>query len=255
MNDALENLQAGDKHYKAYVGPPLKYDLLGALQFTLLTACGLRAEHRLCDIGCGSLRGGKMLIPYLNTGNYFGLEPNEWLVKEGIKKELGLGLVDLKKTSFTHNFNFDLNAFSGSFDFLIAQSIFSHTTANQVTQCLTSAKAKMKPHSLFLATFVEGEEDYQGQEWVYPGCVEFKPKTIKRMAQEKGLVATRTNWPHPNNQTWYLIHFAENQETANKKAEFSLADYAYTPPPSAPEPSFWEKVEYNLKLKLGLLKK
>lgn len=255
MKEGLENLQAGDKHYKAYVGPPLKYDLLGALQFMLLTACGLRAKHRLCDIGCGSLRGGKMLIPYLNTGNYFGLEPNDWLVQEGIEKELGLGLVHLKKPSFTHNFNFDLNAFSGSFDFLIAQSIFSHACAAQIAQCLTSAKAKMKPSSLFLATFVEGAEDYKGQEWVYPGCVEFSPQGIKEMAKKVGLVATRTNWPHPNGQTWYLLHFSENQSIASQKAIFNLEDYVFTPPPSAPEPSFLEKVMYNLKLRLGLLKK
>jgi hypothetical protein len=255
MNDALENMVAGDAHYKAFVGPPLKYDLLGALQFTLLTASGLLAKHRLCDIGCGSLRGGKMLIPYLNSGNYFGLEPNEWLVKEGIDKELSAGLVALKEPSFTHNFDFNLNAFAGRFDFLIAQSIFSHASASQVHQCLKSAKAKMKPQSLFLTTFVEGKEDYQGQEWVYPGCVEFSPQGIQKMAKDCGLVATRTNWPHPNNQTWYLIHFTENQTEASQKALFSLEAYAFTPPPSAPEPSFKEKVVYNLKLRLGLLKK
>ena len=45
-------------HYKAYVGPPSVYDLVGAMQFNLLTSFGLRDFHKLLDIGCGSLRAG-----------------------------------------------------------------------------------------------------------------------------------------------------------------------------------------------------
>ena len=64
----FEELGAGDSHYKAYVGPPKKYDLMGAMQFNLLTSFGLRDYHKLLDIGCGSLRSGKMLIPFFSPG-------------------------------------------------------------------------------------------------------------------------------------------------------------------------------------------
>lgn len=75
------DLKTGDRHYRAWVGPPEEYDLIGALQTSLLLAAGLEEKHRLCDVGCGSLRAGRMLIPYLRTGNYFGVEPEQWLVK------------------------------------------------------------------------------------------------------------------------------------------------------------------------------
>jgi hypothetical protein len=35
---------------------------------------GLRPEHRLCDFGCGAIRFGAWAIPYLDAGNYFGID-------------------------------------------------------------------------------------------------------------------------------------------------------------------------------------
>ena len=57
--------------HRAYVGAPEEWDLVAARQVTLLLAAGLRDKHRLVDIGCGSLRAGRMLIPYLRRGHYF----------------------------------------------------------------------------------------------------------------------------------------------------------------------------------------
>ena len=80
-SDALGlELKAGDMQYRAFVGPPEDYDLISAMVFNLLTCLGLRQHHKVLDIGCGSLRCGRLLIPYLNKGNYFGVEPNKWLV-------------------------------------------------------------------------------------------------------------------------------------------------------------------------------
>ena len=93
-------LKPGDPQYRAYVGPPEDYDLVAAMAFNLLTTLGLRQHHSLLDIGCGSLRIGRLLIPYLNRGKYFGVEPNEWLVDEGIRRELGETLVQIKRPTF-----------------------------------------------------------------------------------------------------------------------------------------------------------
>src|SRR5689334_4713646 len=93
-------LKPGDPQYRAYVGPPEDYDLIAAMTFNLLTTLGLRQHHSLLDIGCGSLRVGRLLIPYLNRAKYFGVEPNKWLVEEGIRRELGQSLVDVKRPTF-----------------------------------------------------------------------------------------------------------------------------------------------------------
>ena len=82
--------------YKPYVGPDDKYDLIASMQFNLLTFMGLRDYHKLLDIGCGSLRVGRLLIPYLLKGNYFGLEPEKWLVNEALANELGRDILGTK---------------------------------------------------------------------------------------------------------------------------------------------------------------
>ena len=91
------SLKHGDKHYRAYIGPPLQYDFMGATQFRLLCSLGLRAHHQVLDLGCGSLRAGRFLINYLEPGNYCGIEPNKWLIDEGIKEQVGDSLIVIKK--------------------------------------------------------------------------------------------------------------------------------------------------------------
>ena len=205
MDTNFEGLDAGSEHYKAYVGPPKKYDIVGAMQFNLLTSMGLRDYHKLLDIGCGSLRAGKLMIPYLRSGNYYGMEPNDWLIQEGIEHELGKEIIDLKSPNFSNSENFELQVFGEKFDYLIAQSIFSHASPSQIMQCLKEAKAVMNQDAIFLATFVLGKEDYEGSEWVYPGCVTFKEKTIERMISNADLVCRKLKWRHPNGQTWFAI--------------------------------------------------
>src|SRR5262245_3439726 len=107
----LSTLRPGAAHYRAYVGPPLDYDLIGASQFRLLTALGLRSFHRCLDLGRGSLRAGRLLIPYLEPGNYFGIEPNMWLVDDAVRLELGRDILQAKQPRFDKNSDFNCAVF------------------------------------------------------------------------------------------------------------------------------------------------
>ena len=212
-------ISAGDKHYKAYIGPPSKYDLVSAMQFNLVTAFGIRDSDKLLDIGCGSLRFGKLMIPYLQRGNYFGIEPNEWLIEDGVKNELGQDILTVKQPRFMPSDSFELSAFEVKFDYMVAQSIFSHTSQAQIHQCLKEVKATLKATGVLLATFVEGDTNYEGEEWVYPGCVTFTQKHIKDMVKKDGLETIRTTWGHPNRQTWYAIFHPENKASVKARVK------------------------------------
>src|SRR6201984_1211682 len=126
-------LKPGDSHYRAFVGPPEDYDLIAAMTFNLLTTLGLRQHHSLLDVGCGSLRIGRLLIPYLNRRKYFGVEPNEWLVEEGIKRELGQALLQIKCPAFFFSDSPEtVTQAKVAFDFALAQSIFSHCGLDRI---------------------------------------------------------------------------------------------------------------------------
>ncbi len=200
----ISELKAGDNHYMAYVGPPTRYDFMGATQFRLLCTLGLRASHNMLDVGCGSLRAGRLFISYLDEGRYYGIEPNDWLIEEAIRNQLGKDLMDIKKPKFDYNSQFTTDIFSQQFDFIVAQSIFSHAGSDLISIALRNFKDSLKPNGLIVVTFIERIKDFDGDGWVYPGCVGYRRSTIKRFAREAGLFVTRIPWYHPN-QTWYLL--------------------------------------------------
>lgn len=200
----ISELRSGDNHYMAYVGPLKQYDFMGATQFRLLCTLGLRANHHILDFGCGSLRAGRLFITYLDESRYFGIEPNRWLIEDAVNNQLGKDLLDIKKPRFHHNSDFVTNVFSQQFDFIIAQSIFSHAGRDLIASSLKNFRDSLKPDGLIAVTFIEGIEDFDDSGWVYPDCVRYRRPTIKRFAEEAGLFITRIPWYHPR-QTWYLL--------------------------------------------------
>jgi hypothetical protein len=203
--DIGRNISPGQHHYRAFIGATQTYDLFSSMQFSLMTLLGLRQEHTLLDIGCGSLRAGKLFLMYLLPERYFGIEPEEWLVREGIEREIGEELASRKKPRFAYSDKFPCSSFGVQFDFLLAQSIFSQASIAQIELCLREARSVMKPSSIFAASFVEGDSDYEGSEWVYPETIRFRASTIERLAREAGLECRRVEWFHIGGQTWFIF--------------------------------------------------
>lgn len=204
--EAAAVLRPGDDHYAAYVGPPGQYDFMGATQFRLLTTLGLRAGHKLLDLGCGSLRAGRLLIPYLDPGGYHGIEPNEWLLREAIAREIGQDMVELKRPVFDHNAEFRVDVFDVRFDFVVAQSIFSHASSSLVARALTGIREVLADGGLLACTFVEApgsELDRHREGWTYPGCVRYTEAEVFALFAASGLRSMRLPWYHPR-QAWYL---------------------------------------------------
>jgi SAM-dependent methyltransferase len=224
-------LKPGDPHYRAYVGPPKDYDLIAAMAFNLLTTLGLRQHHTLLDVGCGSLRIGRLLIPYLNRGKYFGFEPNEWLVEEGIKRELGAALAQIKRpTFFFSDLPETIAQAKVSFDFVLAQSIFSHCGLDLIKNWLCAISRSLAQNGALIGTFLIGEEDSPKMGWVYPECLNYRPATLQRAAADVNLRFEILDWKHPR-QTWALFAapefdsswFKESALTWNASLEKTLS--------------------------------
>src|SRR5207249_8401944 len=198
-------LKPGDAHYRAYVGPPEDYDLIAAMAFNLLTTLGLRQHHSLLDVGCGSLRIGRLLIPYLNRGKYFGVEPNNWLVEAGIEHELGKDVVPIKRPTFFFSASPEtIVQAKVSFDFALAQSIFSHCGLDLIRGWLSAVSRSLTQSGALVATFLPDQEDSKLTGWVYPECVNYQPETLERAAAEVNLRFEILDWKHPR-QTWALF--------------------------------------------------
>lgn len=81
----------GDRHL--LVGPTESFEMKRSFQIAFLKSRGLVEQHRVLDIGCGTLRGGIPIIRYLETGSYCGLDVRERVLEEGRQEieENGLG--------------------------------------------------------------------------------------------------------------------------------------------------------------------
>ena len=204
---AAKSLATGDQHYTAYVGPPSQFDFMGATQFRLLCALGLREHHRLLDFGCGSLRAGRLFIPYLSPGHYYGLEPNRWLIEDAIEREIGRDLVRIKRPTFLHHETFDCRAFGVEFDYVLAQSIFSHCGRELVAKGLAELRACLGADGIAAATFVHaraGEAECEARGWIYPDSVAYRVETIAAAIAAAGLHGRGIPWYHPR-QSWYVM--------------------------------------------------
>lgn len=251
----MKDLPVDENFHRAYVGPLSEYDVGAAHQFNLLTmGLGLREYHHLLEIGCGSLRAGRLFIPYLLPDRYCGLEPNRWLIDAGIAKETGRDLVSLRRPVFLDNSDFALRDFERTFDYIVAQSIFSHTSQGQMAKCLAEARAALAPEGLFAASFFEGEEDYEGDAWVYPECVSYKLETVSALAERAELGCRALDWGNQNRQRWVVFHHRGRavtlpafDETISQRAEMAaLRDRRESAQRTAVSPADYVRVRERL---------
>lgn len=212
--DETESLRPGANHYRAYIGPPKQWDFMGMTQIRLLATLGLRENDQVLDLGCGSLRAGRLLMMYLRSGRYHGIEPNDWLVQDAIEQEIGPEFIALKQPRFDNNSDFNTEVFDTKFDWIVAQSIFSHTGPRLIETALTSCKVTLNDAGLMLATFIHAEE-YPSLEkelpgWTYPDCTTYDSDRVLELIQKAGFVGRALPWFHPR-QTWYAIAHNEDR--------------------------------------------
>jgi SAM-dependent methyltransferase len=145
------------KRHREYVGG--LWEELGRFQLEQLVRHGLLPEHTLLDIGCGCLRGGVHFVRYLHAGGYYGHDLHPELIESGLAEELApLGL-SVPREHFQSNADFDFSGFPVSFDFALAQSLFSHLPFNDIRLCLARLAPCMRSGGRVYATFFALPED------------------------------------------------------------------------------------------------
>ena len=151
---ALENSVASGRHREAIGG---LWDEMGKLQLDMMVGYGLRRDHLLLDIGCGSFRGGVQFAAYLEPDRYYGMDLSRELIDAGYEKELvPLGLDrKVKRENLLDDSNFDFERFGVSFDRAIAISVFTHLPLDLARVCLERLAPVMKSGGMFFATFFE----------------------------------------------------------------------------------------------------
>lgn len=129
------------------------WDELGKLQFDFLVKQGLKPNHVFLDIACGALRAGRFLIPYLEPGNYLGIDKHAELIEAGRTQEVPADVMAARHPEFVVSDSFEFEKFSKRPDFCIAQSLFTHLTKQDIELCFRKLSAFAKPGCRFFATY------------------------------------------------------------------------------------------------------
>lgn len=173
---------------------------IGELQFNFLIKQGLKPHHKLLDLGCGCLRGGLHFIRYLNQGNYCGLDISKEILEVGREFLVKEKLVHKKPTlQVNRDLKFE-ELVPKKFDYILAQSVFTHMPLNDIEECFQNVHKIMRPESVFFATFNDG-----GQECFTNPCgtgFYYAFQVLKRLGENHKLrVEEVEDFRHPRNQS------------------------------------------------------
>lgn len=175
------------------------WEEVGALQLDYLKAHGLRPDHRLFDLGCGTLRAGRLLIRYLQPGGYTGMdmsgeaiaEAEALIDREGLRR---------KQPHLVQNpaGNLDFRELAGArFDVVLAQSVFTHLLEEHIDACFANIHRVLAPCGRFFFTYAEAESFTRRsvKDFSYP--LSF----FQKLGARHGIVvAGRDDYDHPREQ-------------------------------------------------------
>jgi SAM-dependent methyltransferase len=198
---------------EVFSGGPLKdFEAAGRLQLVTLLEQGLTPQSNVLDVGCGCLRAGWWLMHFLEPGRYFGIEPNRQMLQAGLDEIAGIELVETKRPSFAHNDDFDLSVFGGTFDYVLARSVWTHASKPQIEAMLDSFAAG--GHKVLLASYLPAKrrDDYRDAHWVgrshrsdKSGTVAHRFSWVKAVCAERGLAVEELPGRVFNRQHWLSI--------------------------------------------------
>lgn len=188
---------------------------LGKMQFDFLSGHGLRPRHRMLDIGCGNLRAGWRFIQYLDAGNYYGIDISPDILISAKRTLTRYGLQEkLPHLTLTHDLKLDFLP-DGHFDVVHAHSVFSHSPAEVIDECLANVGRVLAPGGFFDFTFdrTEGAEHQVLREDFY-----YRTETLTALAEKHGLTARfMDDWEKlPHGQSKIRVTAASSAVPAEK---------------------------------------
>jgi SAM-dependent methyltransferase len=168
----------------------------GSLQRDFLIEQGLRPEHRFLDFGCGSGRLARKLVPYLNKGNYVGLDISAGALGYAVYLACLEGWAE-KEPKFDMVDGDILRSFDWPpFDFACAFSVFIHLPSEDVTKMMYAIWSRVTLEGNFLFSYVPTDLPDNTR----TGLKQFKHPLSFYQSVARGLGYSLTEVPWPGRQ-------------------------------------------------------
>lgn len=166
----------------------------GEKQLQYLVRHGLVPTHTLLDIGCGNLRAGRRFIELLDDGNYVGVDVSPEILIAATHTISDFQLQSkLPRLYLIRDMSFDFLP-TAYFDVVQAHSVFSHTPAEVVAECLAHVRRVMRPTGFFDFTYnpSAGASFHRKHQAYFHHSA-----ALRHLAEENGFdVEEMTDWEH-----------------------------------------------------------
>jgi SAM-dependent methyltransferase len=214
------------KHTQSSIGTHLEgadhWDDVGELQFEFLLREGLQPGHHLLDVGCGSFRGGRFLIDYLQESHYCGIDRDAQHLEAGIQHVLKPAHLTAKKPNIrvvemnAEPKEFDVILGRSGFDYIWIHAVFDHISPDSIRCSLYDLSQVLCGGGRMYATI-----------FLNPHGPEFREPIIHpRNGSLKGAVIT-----YPDREYWHhTIAFFEEIVKGISWLELDACLYDYAHP-------------------------
>ncbi len=145
-----------DERRHSLVGPPELWKMKRDFQIAFLKSVNMRPHHYLIDIGCGTLRGGKPLIEYLEAGHYFGIDSRDEAIQQG-RLELTESGLDSKNPTIAWVKDISTLDFKKQFEFIWSFSVLIHMTDEILNKTMEFVGRHLATDGVFYANVNIGE--------------------------------------------------------------------------------------------------
>jgi 2-polyprenyl-3-methyl-5-hydroxy-6-metoxy-1,4-benzoquinol methylase len=166
--------------YQAAIGGGDNWDEHGTLQRDFLISQGLKPEHKLLDIGCGTGRLARKVVPYLGRQRYLGVDISQAAIDAACQVLVDEGLSEHCPAFWRGDIPKDHRA---PFDYLWSFSVFIHLPQSIMESVMKRAAGVMHPGSKFYWAYVPEPKSYRS------GVKQFRHtlKDYQRAAASAGL--------------------------------------------------------------------
>jgi SAM-dependent methyltransferase len=153
---ATERVKLGreDGWHRRVVGGAT-WDEAGERHLAFLREHGLRPEHHVLDLGCGSLRTGVQLLEYLEDGHYVGVDHDAALIEAGVKVEAPRAGVDPSRGHYYVSSVTDLAKLDGCFDVIFSAGVVQDMPLEDVAKMFAAAIPKLTAGGRMFVAFFE----------------------------------------------------------------------------------------------------
>jgi SAM-dependent methyltransferase len=165
------------------------WDEYGALQRDFLIARGLRPNHRLLDLGCGTGRLARAIVPYLDACHYTGFDISMGALEYARQLSTVEGWAD-KSPDFVSS---EGRVTASGFDFIWAFSVMIHLPSDIAASLIKFALSRLADGGRLFFSYVRTERPDNTR----TGLKQFKhPLSFyQKVADELGCPLIEVPWP------------------------------------------------------------